>query len=111
MDDTILIYRATYGTPEQVAQLYAAFAKAQGAFEPIAKNREVEIPIKDKNTGAQRGSYKFRYADLEEINSKNPKTAQRKRPGHYAVDRAQHHDHRDLDLHAPDPRRRRLYRG
>ncbi|KSR09690.1 hypothetical protein [Pseudomonas aeruginosa] len=48
MDDTILIYRATYGTPEQVAQLYAAFAKAQGAFEPIAKNREVEIPIKDK---------------------------------------------------------------
>ncbi|MFU2757654.1 ERF family protein [Pseudomonas aeruginosa] len=73
MDDTILIYRATYGTPEQVAQLYAAFAKAQGAFEPIAKNREVEIPIKDKNTGAQRGSYKFRYADLEEINSKTRK--------------------------------------
>ncbi|HGM4274231.1 TPA: ERF family protein [Pseudomonas aeruginosa] len=73
MDDTILIYRATYGTPEQVAQLYAAFAKAQGAFEPIAKNREVEIPIKDRNTGAQRGSYKFRYADLEEINSKTRK--------------------------------------
>ncbi len=73
MDDTILIYRATYGTPEQVAQLYAAFAKAQGAFEPIAKNREVEIPIKDKATGAQRGSYKFRYADLEEINSKTRK--------------------------------------
>jgi len=73
MDDTILIYRATYGTPEQVALLYAAFAKAQGGFEPIAKNREVEIPIKDKNTGAQRGSYKFRYADLEEINSKTRK--------------------------------------
>ncbi|MDH1009970.1 ERF family protein [Pseudomonas nicosulfuronedens] len=73
MDDTILIYRATYGTPEQVAQLYAAFAKAQGAFEPIAKNREVEIPIKDKQTGARISSYKFRYADLEEINSKTRK--------------------------------------
>lgn len=73
MDDTILIYRATYGTPEQVAQLYAAFAKAQGAFEPIAKNREVKIDTRDRVTGQKNGSYTFRYADLEEINSKTRK--------------------------------------
>ncbi|MDN5514413.1 MAG: ERF family protein [Pseudomonas sp.] len=72
-NDEILIYHATYGTAEQVAALYAAFAKAQGEFPTIAKNREVEIPIKDKQTGARFGSYKFRYADLEEINSKTRK--------------------------------------
>ncbi|MBG4448687.1 ERF family protein [Pseudomonas aeruginosa] len=73
VNDEILIYHATYGTPDQVAALYASFAKAQGDFPAIAKNREVEIPIKDKATGARIGSYKFRYADLEEINSKTRK--------------------------------------
>lgn len=73
MDETILIYRATYGTPEQVAQLYAAFAKAQGDFPPIAKNREVKIDTRDRVTGQKNGSYTFRYADLEEINSKTRK--------------------------------------
>jgi hypothetical protein len=46
------------------AALYGALAKAQGAFQPIVKNREVEITMK---TG---GRYKFRYADLEEILTK-----------------------------------------
>lgn len=46
------------------AELYAALAKAQGAFQPIVKNREVQITMK---TG---GSYRFRYADLEEITAK-----------------------------------------
>lgn len=46
------------------ASLYGALAKAQGAFQPIVKNREVEITMK---TG---GRYKFRYADLEEILTK-----------------------------------------
>lgn len=73
MDTTPEIYHATYGTADQVAKLYAAFAKAQGEFPPIAKNREVEIPVKDKVTGARTSSYKFRYADLEEINSKTRK--------------------------------------
>ena len=72
-NEEILIYHATYGTAEQVAALYAAFAKAQGDFPSIAKNREVEIPIKHKQTGVKIGSYKFRYADLEEINSKTRK--------------------------------------
>jgi len=46
------------------AALFAALAKAQGAFQPIEKNRSVEIAMK---TG---GKYRFRYADLEEILAK-----------------------------------------
>lgn len=53
-----------------MAALYDALAKAQGAFQPIEKNRNVSIAIKDKQTGQSRGSYSFRYADLEEILSK-----------------------------------------
>lgn len=45
------------------ATLYAALAKAQGQFLPIEKNREVTIR-------SDKGSYQFRYADLEEILSK-----------------------------------------
>ena len=30
---------------DQLAQLYGALAKAQGEFLPLAKNREVEIPM------------------------------------------------------------------
>lgn len=59
-----------HGTPSQIAKLYAAFALAQGEFLPIVKNRSVSIDIKDKATGAKRGSYNFRYADLEEITAK-----------------------------------------
>ena len=46
------------------AGLMAALAKAQGEFKPIEKNREVTITTKSGY------SYKFRYADLEEIMSK-----------------------------------------
>lgn len=44
-----------------IGALYAALAKAQGAFKAITKNREVMITMKSG------GKYKFRYADLEEI--------------------------------------------
>ncbi len=50
--------------------MYTALAKAQGAFQPIEKNRSVTIEIKDKDTGRRIGSYDFRYADLQEIRSK-----------------------------------------
>jgi hypothetical protein len=46
------------------AALYAALAKAQGQFQPIVKNRDVVIAMKSG------GSYRFRYADLEEITAK-----------------------------------------
>lgn len=48
---------------QKAAQLYAALAKAQGQFLPIEKNRTVMIK-------SEKGSYQFRYADLEEILSK-----------------------------------------
>lgn len=44
-------------------KLYAALAKAQGAFQAIEKNRSVTIK-------SEKGQYQFRYADLEEILSK-----------------------------------------
>lgn len=46
----------------QMAALYAALAAAQAKFQPITKNREVMITMKSG------GRYKFRYADLDEIN-------------------------------------------
>ena len=49
---------------QQMAALYSALAAAQGAFKPIEKNRTVEIKPRDK------ASYKFRYADLEEVLTK-----------------------------------------
>lgn len=60
----------SYGSPEQLAALYCALAKAQGEFQPIVKNRSVSIDIKDKNTKQKIGNYDFRYADLEEITAK-----------------------------------------
>lgn len=48
---------------DKMALLYAALARAQSKFKPIAKNREVTIKTK---TG---GSFRFRYADLEEVNN------------------------------------------
>lgn len=42
------------------AALYGALALAQGEFKPIAKNRTVKIQ-------SAKGSYTFRYADLEAI--------------------------------------------
>lgn len=54
------IQERTYDRKAQAA-LYAALAKAQGEFLPIAKNRNVKITMKSG------GSYQFRYADLEAI--------------------------------------------
>lgn len=51
-------------TINPAAALMAALAKAQGEFKPIEKNREVTIQTKSGH------SYKFRYADLEEIFTK-----------------------------------------
>jgi hypothetical protein len=53
----------TTGTYQQVAQLFAALAKAQGEFEPISRNREAVIRPKDQSKSA----YTFAYADLAEI--------------------------------------------
>lgn len=50
-------------TTDKMALLYAALARAQSKFKPIAKNREVTI------TTTKGGRYKFRYADLEEVNN------------------------------------------
>lgn len=44
--------------------LYTAFAKAQGGFKPIEKNRAVTIKPREKP------AYSFRYADLQEIREK-----------------------------------------
>lgn len=49
--------------PEGMGVFYAAFAKAQGAFLPIEKNRDVYIK-------SDKGSYSFKYADLAEIRAK-----------------------------------------
>lgn len=45
----------------KMAALYAALAKAQGEFAPLAKNRSVEIAMRSG------GKYRFRYADLEAV--------------------------------------------
>lgn len=47
--------------PINLGQLYAALAKAQGAFKAVAKNRTVTIRPRDK------AAYTFRYADLEQL--------------------------------------------
>ena len=49
--------------PEGMGVFYAAFAKAQGSFLPIEKNRDVFIK-------SDKGSYSFKYADLAEIRAK-----------------------------------------
>ena len=49
---------------EQFAQVAAALGKAQGAFPVIPRDREVVVQLKDRATGAPKGSYKFRYALL-----------------------------------------------
>lgn len=52
------------GASAQLCALYAALAKAQGEFQPLVKNRSVEI----RKNGQK--LYDFRYADLEEITAK-----------------------------------------
>lgn len=50
-------------TADRRCQFIAAKAAAQGEFLPIVKNRDVEIR-------SDKGNYKFRYADLQEIQAK-----------------------------------------
>lgn len=58
---TIEVIKERLEDRKSQAALYAALAKAQGEFLPIAKNRNVKITMKSG------GSYQFRYADLEAI--------------------------------------------
>lgn len=48
-------------TREMQAKLAGALAKAQGEFKPVAKNRAVQIRMKEG------GTYRFEYADLEQL--------------------------------------------
>lgn len=50
-----------------IAALTEALAEAHKTIENVAQNREVEVPIKDKSTGAIKGKYKFSYATLAGI--------------------------------------------
>lgn len=54
------------GNPANLGEMFGALAIAQGAFEPIVKNRNVTVRPKDQS----KASYTFRYADLEEIRTK-----------------------------------------
>lgn len=49
-----------------LGEFFGALGTAQGAFEPILKNRTVMVRPQDKS----KASYTFRYADLEEIRTK-----------------------------------------
>lgn len=49
-------------TTNPQSALYAALARAQAKFKAIRKNREVTITMKSG------GKFKFRYADIDEIN-------------------------------------------
>jgi len=48
-------------------QILGALALAQAKIDNVTQDREVEVPIKDKQTGQQKGKYKFRYATLAGI--------------------------------------------
>jgi hypothetical protein len=55
---TLRIETCFIGTPEQMAETYAALAKAQGQFETVELNKTAKIPMKAG------GSYSYPYADL-----------------------------------------------
>lgn len=52
---------------DQFAQVAGALAKAQGEFPDIPKSREVRVPIKDRETRREIGSYTYKYATLDTI--------------------------------------------
>lgn len=52
---------------KSIAQIAAAFAKAQGEFAPIAKNRTAKITPTKREDGTYTQGYSYRYADLEAI--------------------------------------------
>ena len=52
---------------QSIANLMEALATAHTEIENVAQNREVKVPIKDKQTGAVKGNYSFTYATLAGI--------------------------------------------
>lgn len=54
------------GGDGSLGEFFGAFGAAQGAFEPIVKNRTVTVRPQDKS----KASYTYKYADLEEIRTK-----------------------------------------
>lgn len=53
---------------EQVGELFAGYVAAQEHIDNVLQDREVEVPIKDKqNPGSFKGKYRFRYATLPAI--------------------------------------------
>ena len=64
VDATPIVTTKDEGTLEQRKAFLKAFAIAQGAFEPIVKNRSVTIKPRDTP------SYSFRFADMQEIDAK-----------------------------------------
>lgn len=52
---------------EEFSQVATALAAAQGEFPTIPRDRLVTVQLRDKQTGAPKGSYTFRYAPLETI--------------------------------------------
>lgn len=56
------------GSTQERKAFLAAFAKAQGAFQSIVKNRAVKIKALNKNNVWI--EFEFRYADLQEIQNK-----------------------------------------
>ena len=64
VDTTPIVTTKDEGTLEQRKAFLKAFAIAQGAFQPIVKNRSVTIKPRDTP------SYSFRFADMQEIDAK-----------------------------------------
>lgn len=61
---TPIVVTQDSGTLEQRQAFLAAFAAAQGEFQPIVKNRTVTIKPRDS------AAYTFRFADMQEIDAK-----------------------------------------
>lgn len=55
---------------EEFSQVAAALAQAQGEFPVIPRDRTVTVQMKDRQTGAPKGTYTFTYAPLSTIREK-----------------------------------------
>jgi len=54
-------------TSPAVDLLFTAYVAAQAKIDNVLHDREVEVQMKDKQTGANKGKYKYRYATLPGI--------------------------------------------
>lgn len=62
------VTRTTFHNVEKLPALFAALAKAQAAYAPIARDKEVRQKLKNKNTGEYTGAeIVFFYAELSSI--------------------------------------------